>query len=183
MKAKELNLDLKDPQTLKKVIQRIKQLEHEGFQFEGAEGSFILLVKKAIGEHRTFFDLLGFRVTVGKLSNSGKIVSEATLKLEVQGQEQHTVAEGDGPLSALDNALRKALDSFYPILRQVVLTDFKVRVINAEAGTKAKVRVLIESRDEKDEWTTLGVSENIIEASWQALVDSIEYKLLKSKIK
>ena len=105
------------------------------------------------------------------------------MKLRVKGTVQHTVAEGDGPVNALDNALRKALEKYYPSLKTVSLTDFKVRVINASAGTKAKVRVLIESRDHRDEWSTVGVSENVIAASWHALVDSIEYKLLKEGIK
>lgn len=180
LKARELKLDFqKNSQAVKNVIDAIKKMEHQGYQFEGAEGSFAILVRKAIGQHRTFFELKGFRVSVEKSSQDGNVVSEATLKLIVNGMEQHTVAEGDGPVNALDNALRKALEKFYPQLKHVSLKDFKVRVINAEAGTKAKVRVLIESRDEKDEWWTVGVSENIIEASWRALVDSIEYKLLK----
>jgi 2-isopropylmalate synthase len=124
--------------------------------------------------------LEGFRVIVERLKR-GKLRSEATIKLRVGDKEEHTASEGDGPVNALDNALRKALERFYPALKEMSLTDFKVRVINAEVGTAAKVRVLIESRDKKDEWGTVGVSENIIEASWQALVDSIEYKLMKDK--
>jgi 2-isopropylmalate synthase len=182
LKAHELQLNFsKNTQAVKTVMETVKQMEHYGYQFEGAEGSFALLVRKAIGNYKKFFELKGFRVSVEKNSHSGHVISEATLKLLVHGQIQHTVAEGDGPVSALDKALRKALEPFYPELRKVSLTDFKVRVINAAAGTKAKVRVLIESRDEKNEWNTIGVSENIIEASWHALVDSIEYKLLKDK--
>ena len=182
LKAKEMRLDFtKDPQALKAVIEAVKKLEHEGYQFEGAEASFAILVRKVTGRHRTFFSLKGFRVSVERALDDGRVVSEATLKLDVGGKEQHTVAEGDGPVNALDNALRKALEPFYPSLRHMALTDFKVRVINAEAGTKAKVRVLIESRDPKDEWSTVGVSENMIEASWKALVDSVEYKLLKDR--
>ncbi len=108
-------------------------------------------------------------------------MEEIDYKIRVKGVEQHTVSKGSGPVNALDGALRKALEPFYPALKKVSLTDFKVRVIDASSGTKAKVRVLIESRDEKDEWVTIGVSENIIDASWQALVDSIEYKLLKDE--
>jgi len=183
LKAREMKINFsRDSHAVKNIIDMVKKLEHQGYQFEGAEASFAILLKKALGKHRTFFDLKGFKVSVMKNSESdGDVVSEATLKLAVNGKEQHTVAEGDGPVNALDNALRKALENFYPELRNVSLSDFKVRVINAEAGTKAKVRVLIESRDEKDEWVTIGVSENIIEASWKALVDSIEYKLLKGK--
>lgn len=188
LKARELKLDFsKNTQAVKQVIDLVKKMEHQGYQFEGAEASFALLVRKALGDHKKYFELQGFRVSDEKNLSDGKrdgrVVSEATLKLKVDGVERHTVAEGDGPVSALDNALRKALEPFYPTLKSASLADFKVRVINAEAGTKAKVRVLIESRDEKDEWATLGVSENIIEASWQALVDSIEYKLLKDGIK
>jgi 2-isopropylmalate synthase len=180
LKAKEMRMDFtKDPQALKSVIEAVKKLEHEGYQFEGAEASFAILVRKVTGKHRTFFKLKGFHVSVERAREDGQVVSEATLKLDVGGKEQHTVAEGDGPVNALDNALRKALEPFYPSLKTMSLTDFKVRVINAEAGTKAKVRVLIESRDLKDEWATIGVSENVIEASWKALVDSVEYKLLK----
>lgn len=180
LKAHELNLDFsRNTKAVKTVIEAVKKMENQGYQFEGAEGSFAILVHKALGQHREFFELKGFRVSVEKNSANGKVTSEATLKLLVHGKERHTVAEGDGPVNALDNALRKALEEFFPQLKSVSLTDFKVRVINAQAGTKAKVRVLIESRDEKDEWATVGVSENIIEASWKALVDSIDYKLLK----
>jgi 2-isopropylmalate synthase len=125
--------------------------------------------------------LKGFRVIVEKDPKTKKVYSEATIKLEVNGKEEHTAAEGDGPVNALDNALRKALEKFYPSLKSMSLSDYKVRVINAEAGTAAKVRVFIESKDAIDTWGTVGVSENIIEASWQALVDAIEYKLLKEK--
>ena len=178
LKARELNLDFsRDDRAVQTVIDAVKKMEHQGYQFEGAEGSFAVLVRKALGQHRKYFDLLGFRVSVEKNARTGKVVSEAALRLRVNGLVQRAVAKGDGPVNALDNALRKALNRSYPQLRSVSLTDFKVRVIDASRGTKAKVRVLIESRDEKDEWSTVGVSENIIEASWQALVDSIEYKL------
>lgn len=178
-KAKEFKLDLAEkPEETKKLVGLIKQLEHEGYQFEGAEGSFDLLIKKSLGKHKKFFDLAGFRVSVEKRED-GKLISEATIKVKVKGKFEHTAAEGDGPVNALDNALRKALEKFYPQLKEMSLTDFKVRIINPAAGTKAKTRVLIESGDRKDRWSTVGVSENIIEASWQALVDSIEYKLLK----
>jgi 2-isopropylmalate synthase len=160
------------------IINEVKMMESQGYQFEGAEASFEILLKKALGKHHGFFDLVGFRVIVENRGD-GKLVSEATIKLKVNGVLENTVGEGDGPINALDQALRKALTKFYPTLRDVHLTDFKVRVLDAKEGTAAKVRVLIESRDDKDSWGTVGVSENIIEASWDALVDSIDYKLLK----
>jgi len=180
-KAKEFKIEFgKDPKAVKKLLSLLKDLEYKGYQYEGAEGSLEILLRKSKGDYPKFFDLEGFRVIVEK-DKKGTIRSEATIKVKVGNVVEHTASEGDGPVNALDNALRKALEKFYPDLKDMKLSDFKVRVINAEAGTAAKVRVLIESRDEKDEWTTVGVSENIIEASWQALVDSIEYKLLKSK--
>src|SRR3989339_363361 len=179
LKSKELNIDFeKNTDKTKKILQIIKEYEKKGYSYEGAEGSFELLVKKHIGKHKTFFDLGGFRVAVEKDKN-GNLKSEATIKVFVKNKEEVTAAEGDGPVNALYNALRKALDKFYPQLKNVRLSDFKVRIINPSDGTGAKVRVLIQSSDGKTEWNTVGVSENIIEASWQALVDSIEYKLLK----
>lgn len=181
-KAKEFKVDLsKSPKEIEKILSLLKDLEYRGYQYEGAEGSFEILLRKAKGDYPKFFDLEGFRVIVEK-DKRGVLRSEATIKVKVGSSIEHTAAEGDGPVNALDNALRKALERFYPNLGEMKLSDFKVRVINAEAGTAAKVRVLIESRDAKDEWNTVGVSENIIEASWQALVDSIEYKLLKDKL-
>ncbi len=182
VRAKELELDLskEDPQT-KKILKLIQSLEHQGYHFEAAEASFELLMKKALKKYKKFFELEGFRVVVEKLSDK-KITSEAIIKLKVKGIKEHTAAEGDGPVNALDNALRKALKDFYPTLSKMHLSDFKVRVLDEKAGTAAKVRVLIQTQDETETWNTIGVSENIIEASWQALVDSVEYKLLKDKI-
>ena len=181
IKAREIGYDLtQDGPQAKKILEQLKELERQGFEFEAAEGSFEVLVKKALGKHRKFFDLEGFRVIIEKREDN-RLISEATIKLRVKGVQEHTAAEGDGPINALDNALRKALEDFYPTLAEMHLSDFKVRVLDAKEGTAAKVRVLIESRDRHDEWATVGVSENIIEASWQALVDSIEYKLLKDK--
>lgn len=179
IRAKDLELDLnkEDPKT-KKILKLVQSLEHKGYHFEAAEASFELLVKKALKKYTKFFELEGFRVTVEKKSDK-KINSEAIIKVKVKGEIEHTAAEGDGPVNALDNALRKALKDFYPTLSKMHLSDFKVRVLDEKAGTAAKVRVLIQSQDEKDTWSTIGVSENIIEASWQALLDSIEYKLLK----
>ena len=184
LKAKQLELGLeKETPHTKKILKTLQDLEHQGYQFEAAEGSFELLMKKAMKKYKKFFDLEGFRVIIEK-SRDGKLNSEAAIKLKVNKIEEHTASAGDGPVNALDNALRKALLEFYPAIASMHLTDFKVRVLDERAGTAAKVRVLIQSQDEKDSWGTVGVSENIIEASWQALVDSIEYKLLKdSKIK
>ncbi len=179
LRAKEMDLDLKkdDPQT-KKILALLQKLENEGYHFEAAEASFELLMKKTLKKYKKFFELEGFKVVIEKLSDN-KITSEAVIKLKVKGLREHTVAEGDGPVNALDTALRKALKEFYPTLSRMHLSDFKVRVLNEKAGTAARVRVLIQSQDETDTWNTIGVHENIIEASWQALVDSIEYKLLK----
>lgn len=182
MKAAELNLDFqKDSESVLKVLNTVKNREHRGFQYEGAEGSFVLLVEEALGKKPTFFELTGFRVIVEKSTTTGEMVAEATLKIKVDSREEHTVAEGSGPVDALDRALRKALEKFYPELREMSLIDFKVRVINAQAGTGARVRVLINSKDAKSEWGTVGVSENVIEASWQALVDAVAYKLFKNR--
>jgi 2-isopropylmalate synthase len=181
MKSRDMRLGLKkDEPALKKVLAIIKELESEGYEFEAAEGSFKLLVEKAMERHTRFFDLEGFRVSVEK-RRDGQLISEATIKVKVGGVFEHTAAEGDGPVNALDNALRKALTPFYPTIAEVQLADYKVRVLNVKAGTAARVRVLIESRDREEMWGTVGVSENIIEASWQALVDSVEYKLMKDK--
>ncbi len=181
LRAKELELDLskEDPKT-KKILKLIQALEHKGYHFEAAEASFELLMKKALKKYKKFFELEGFRVVIEKLSDK-KITSEAIIKLKVKGVKEHTAAEGDGPVNALDNALRKALKDFYPALSKMHLSDFKVRVLDEKAGTASRVRVLIQSQDDMDTWSTIGVSENIIEASWQALVDSVEYKLLKDK--
>jgi 2-isopropylmalate synthase len=183
LKAKQLELGLeKEAPHTKRILKLLQNLEHQGYQFEAAEGSFELLMQKAMKKYKKFFDLEGFRVIIEK-AKDGKLTSEAAIKLKVNKIEEHTASEGDGPVNALDNALRKALLEFYPALAKMHLTDFKVRVLDERAGTAAKVRVLIQSQDEQDSWGTVGVSENIIEASWQALVDSIEYKLLKDNKK
>lgn len=181
-KVVELKLDFeKDSEAVTKVLNMVKQKESKGFLYEGAEGSFVLLVEEALGKKPQFFQLDGFRVTVEKENHNGQMVAEATLKISVNGKAKHTVAEGTGPVDALDKALRNALEDFYPGIRGMSLMDFKVRVINAQAGTSARVRVFINSKDSKSEWGTVGVSENVIEASWQALVDAVEYKLFKDK--
>jgi 2-isopropylmalate synthase len=172
-------IDKHDP-IVKELLAKIKALETQGYQFEAAEGSFELLAKKALGQLRDDFEFKGFRVIEERREN-GEIYSEATIKVRADGRLVHTAAEGDGPVNALDNALRKALGQFYPSLHEVKLEDFKVRVLDGREGTAAKVRVLIESSDGTDRWGTIGVSTNLIEASWFALVDSLQYKLMKDK--
>ncbi len=167
-----------DKQLARKILIRVQELENEGYQFEAADASFDLLVKKVMGTYKPFFDLIKYHVTVEKRAD-GNNVTEATVKLRVGDKTEHVVGEGDGPVNALDAALRKSLENFYPGIKEVHLIDYKVRVVNARAGTAARVRVIIESRDKNSIWGTVGVSENIIEASWQALVDSVEFKLQK----
>ncbi len=179
LKAVELGFDLdKDNPETQKILKEVKRLGEEGYEFEGADASFKILIEKALNQHQSFFKLEGFRVIVEK-RRAGKPISEATVKINVNGVSELSAAEGDGPVNALDCALRKVLGRFYPQIEEVQLADFKVRDLDASAGTAARVRVLIQSKDKKDLWGTVGVSENIIEASWQALVDSVDYKLLK----
>ena len=161
-----------------RILERVVDLENEGYQFEAAEASFDLLVRKEAGVYEPKFQRLHYRVNVETAAGQGTI-TEATVKLRVNSHTEHVVAEGDGPVNALDNALRKALSNAYPTLSEMQLVDYKVRVINSTEGTAARVRVVIESRDHADVWSTVGVSENVIEASWLALVDSVEYKLYK----
>jgi 2-isopropylmalate synthase len=182
-KAAEFKIDLKskDPR-VRKILDDLKRLENEGFQFEGAEGSFEILTKKALGQHKKFFELMGFRVIVEKKEEEAPPLSEATIMVRVGDRIEHTASVGNGPVNALDNAIRKALEKFYPELREVKLLDYKVRILSSKDGTGAQTRVLIESGDGESKWGTVGVSENIIQASWQALVDSIDYKLLKEEV-
>jgi 2-isopropylmalate synthase len=181
-KAEEMGLDFrKDRPEVREIVGRLKELEHAGFQFEGAEASFELLVRRTMGQHRPAFTLKGLRVMVEK-GPHGEAAAEASIRLAVDGQEEHTAAEGNGPVHALDRALRKALERFYPEIGRVRLVDYKVRVLNADAATAAKVRVLIQSTDGVRTWGTVGVSENVVEASWQALVDSLEYVLLGERV-
>ena len=179
VEAYGIKLD-KNHSKVQELMATLKERENEGYQFEGAEGSFELLMRKAMGTHKPSFQLLGFRVIVEKKQDDGNSGSEATVMVKVGEVVEQAAATGAGPVSALDHALRKALEKFYPQLREVKLLDYKVRVLSANRGTESKVRVLIESGDHKDKWGTVGVSENIMEASWQALADSIEYKLLAS---
>ena len=181
-KAKKFGIDLdsNDPRVTS-ILDQLKELEKEGYQFEGAEASFELLMRKALGKSREFFELHGFRVICQKSDENQPPQDEATIMIEVAGKRVHTAALGDGPVNALDKALRKALTQFYPSLVEMELMDYKVRVLASDHGTGARVRVLIESRDQKGGWGTVGVSHDIIEASWQALVDSITYKLMKDE--
>ncbi|TLM66414.1 MAG: citramalate synthase [Deltaproteobacteria bacterium] len=181
-KAEEfnVNIDSKDPITLE-ILERIKELENQGFQFEGAEASFELLMRRALGTLRSFFSVIGFRVIDTKRHEDEMPSSEATVQVKVGGKIEHTAAEGNGPVNALDNALRKALEQFYPHLREMKLYDYKVRVLPAGKGTASMTRVLIESGDKSGRWGTVGVSDNIIDASYQALVDAIQYKLLRDQ--
>ncbi|OGP97927.1 MAG: citramalate synthase [Deltaproteobacteria bacterium RBG_19FT_COMBO_52_11] len=181
-KAADYHIDLgrKDPLT-DEILNTLKEMENQGFQYEGAEASFELLMKKALGTQKKYFELLGFRILSEKLREDRAAVSEATIMVKVGGRVEHTAATGNGPVNALDNAIRKALEKFYPQLGDMELVDYKVRVLSTGKGTASRVRVLIESGDRRDKWGTVGVSENIIEASWQALVDSINYKLLKDE--
>jgi 2-isopropylmalate synthase len=169
----------KDSKT-EKILEEIKELEHKGYQFEGADASFELLARRAAGENEPFFELKGFRVIDEKRSEGEDPIAEATIMIAVDDQVEHTAAMGNGPVNAMDNALRKALEKFYPEVREVQLIDYKVRVIQ-QTGTASSVRVLIESADKQANWGTVGVSHNIIEASWQALVDSIRFKLWRTR--
>jgi 2-isopropylmalate synthase len=169
-----------DKAVMGEILNRVQDLENAGYEFEAAEASFDLLVKKALGLYRPKFERLAYRVNI-ETAADGLPVTEATVKVRVGGAVPHTVSEGDGPVNALDGALRKALLPFYPRLAEMHLADYKVRVVNARAETAAKVRVVVEWRDGEAVWGTVGVSENIIEASWLALVDAVEYKLFKDE--
>jgi 2-isopropylmalate synthase len=169
-----------DSALLARVLDRVQELENEGYQFEAAEASFVLLVERLAGRESSDFERLGYHVSVsGRAEGAPAAVTEATVKLRIGDVVEHTVSEGDGPVNALDGALRKALERHFPRLREMQLVDYKVRVINARAGTAARVRVTIESKDDDAVWGTVGVSENVIEASWLALVDAFVHKLSK----
>jgi 2-isopropylmalate synthase len=182
-KAKEMGVQIgckgKD---CKEIVAEIKSMEDQGYQFDVADGSMKILLEKLTEQFKPHFDLDSFRVSIEKdLQN--ECTSHAIIKIKVDGVDEITAAEGYGPVSALDNALRKALGRFYPDLDGMRLVDFKVRVIDGREGTAARVRVFIESRDNEETWTTIGVSEDIIEASWQALTDSFQFKLAKEQAK
>lgn len=183
-KAKELGID---PEELEpkvgELLKELKELEHQGFQFEGADASFELLLQKAIkGEKLRHFELVGFRVINEKRNENEEPIAEATIQVRgPDGKLEHTASMGNGPVNAIDSALRKALIGFYPSIEEMRLVDYKVRVLDDKQGTEGMVRVLVESHDANGHWTTVGVSPNVIEASWQALVDAIDFKLYKDK--
>jgi 2-isopropylmalate synthase len=171
-------LDMKkDRATVTALLQQLQSRENEGYQYEAAEASFELLAQKVMGTFRPHFAVRSYHVSCVRQTDGG-LVTDGTVKLEVNGDLMHTASEGDGPVNALDGALRKALEPHFPVLREMHLTDYRVRVINPRAATAAKVRVIVQSTDGKHVWGTVGVSENIIHASWEALIDSVEYKLL-----
>ena len=184
-KAKELGIEIdnKDMNVSKKVLAKIKKLEEKGFQFDAAEGSFELIIREATGEYTPFFKFLGFRL-ITEMDETNRLECEATIKVEVGGILEHTAANGNGPVDAMANALRKSLTKFFPEIEKMFLTDYKVRVLDDNnSGTASSVRVLIDQTDGADHWGTVGVSSNIIEASWTALVDGIEYLLYKNSKK
>lgn len=178
MKARELGfaLDEKDP-AMKTLIDELKELEFKGYEFEAADASLKLLIARALGQAKVFFEVEGYRVSVER--RGVESVSEATVKLKVNGRSMHTVAECTGPVGALDKALRVALESVYPQLQTVELRDYKVRILDSRSGANARTRVFIESGDGREVWGTVGVSDNIIDASWEALTDAVNYKLLQ----
>jgi len=182
-KTTKFNLE-RDNELMARILDKVVVMENTGYQFEAAEASFDLLVMRCAGTYEAHFRPSKYHIEVVGDATAGmsRIITEATVKLTVGGQERHEVAEGDGPVNALDAALRKALEPTYPQLKELRLLDYKVRVVNSEAGTAARIRVIIESADRDGLWGTVGVSENIIEASWIALVDAVEYKLTKDSV-
>ena len=181
-KLKEYGINVEpNSAELKKLIDKIKELEKEGYHFEAAEASLELLIKRHFGLVRNYFNFDAYRILIAKRKGDISPVSEATVRVSLEEHEEHTAALGNGPVNALDRALRKALKEFYPSVSDVQLIDYKVRIVNETAGTAAKVRVLIEFTDGRRKWSTVGVHENIIEASWKALVDGIVYKLMKDE--
>ena len=180
-KVKDIDPSLeRDSPQLIALMDRLKTLEHEGYQFESAESSFELVVRKMLGKYQPFFTLREFKVMVNEPAVHG-VNSSAMIKIRVGDAEEITAAEGDGPVNALDKAMRKALERFYPAIKEIKLTDYKVRVLDSDQASAAKVRVLIESTDHRENWTTIGVSTDVIDASWLALVDAVEYKLLRDQ--
>jgi 2-isopropylmalate synthase len=182
-KIQEMDLKIppKSTEALQTILERVKDLEAEGYQFESAEASLEMLLRAALGQYREYFRLLSYRVVDQKVGEEDVPVPEATIRVRVGLHEVHTAAMGNGPVNALFKALLKALLRFYPRLAEMRLDDYKVRVLPGSGSTDAKVRVLIESRDAHDRWGTVGVSHDIIEASWAALVDGINYKLFKDE--
>lgn len=181
LKAKEMGLKIdKNSELAGKILKRVEELEGSGYHFEAAEGSFEVLVKKAAGGYEPFFRLESYRVLVER-DAGGELLSEATVKVHVRGRRVIQTAEGNGPVNALDKAIRKAISRAYPVVKGMHLSDYKVRVLNENTGTSARVRVLIETSDGENSWGTVGVHENIIEASWEALLDSLDFGLIRAK--
>lgn len=178
MKILEMGVQVdKTSPEVREVLKELERLEKDGYEFEGADASFYMLVQKVLKNHRSFFEVIGYRVINEYRAGEQDHLAEASVKILVDGETEYTVAEGDGPVAALDKALRKALSRFFPIIAEVKLTDFRVRILDPESSTQAQTRVLIESTDGQRTWSTIGVSENLIDASWEALVESVEYKL------
>lgn len=181
LKAQKMNIALdKNSPEAKAIMKELQEKEYQGYQFEGADASFELFMKRRLKLYKPFFELTGFKVLTEKATDN-KVLAHASVRLKINGHDEMANVEGHGPIEVLDRALRSALKKFYPYIEHVHLSDYKVRVLDTKQGTGARVRVLIESQDEHDSWTTVGVHENVIEASWEALVDAIEYKLLKSQ--
>ncbi len=185
MKAAELGTDIEglDKERARAILEEVKRRENKGYSYESADGSFKILLQKVLNQHKPFFELEGFRVIVEKRGSEEPCLSEATVKVKVNGVTELTAGEGHGPVDALNAALRQALTRFYPEIEHIVLTDYRVRILDPQDATRAVTRVLIESGDGARQWGTVGVSENIIEASWQALLDSIEYKLFEDSVR
>ena len=182
MKAAELGFDLKKSDDLGKLLAVLKERENAGYEYEAADASFAVLLHKLFGKWGHYFKLEGFRVIIEKRHHDGRTISEATVKVSVNGISELTAAEGDGPVNALDLALRKSLERFYPEIKEIALADFKVRILDGVNGTAARTRVLIDSTDGRNTWGTVGLDDNIIQASWEALVDSVEYALYRKNI-
>ena len=179
LKARELGIQLSnDAPELREILSRVKALEHQGYEFEAADGSLVVLIRKILRRQALPIEVRAYHVSMRYESKVS--ACEATIKVQVDGKSAHTVADGDGPVNALDSALRGALATVYPQVKSIRLTDYKVRILDSSAGTAAKTRVLIQSSDGREEWGTVGVSDNIIDASLQALVDSMEYRLVKT---
>jgi len=177
LKAKELGMELDEKRPeMKGLIEELKDREFRGYEYEAADASFRLLVAKHLGQARTFFEIENYRVIIER--HGAELWAEATVKLRVNGEPVHTVAEETGPIGALDKALRLALERTYPQIKDMKLRDYKVRILDGNSGAGSRTRVLIESGDGKGIWGTVGVSDNIIDASWEALRDAVEYKLL-----
>jgi len=183
LKAAELGIDVSalNKESTRAILEEVKRRENRGYSYESADGSFKILLQKVLNKHTPFFELESFRVIVEKRGREEPCISEATIKVKVAGETELTAGEGHGPVDALNAALRHALTRFYPEIENIALTDYRVRILDPQEATRAVTRVLIESGDGVRQWGTVGVSENIIEASWQALLDSVEYKLYEDR--